>query len=86
MDRLLKDPLFQNRQLQARLKFAAGHMDKDNACWRNVLRPYETKTELFSHNDRRYRETLYQHLSTVIIASGTRALHKVARMMKNLHL
>lgn len=59
--------LLQNPQLQAGLKSAADHMDKEKAFWRKVLCSDKTKIKLFGHNDQRYKGTLYQLLNMVMV-------------------
>lgn len=40
--------------IQARLKFASNHKDKDKTFWKKVPWSDETKTELFGHNAQQY--------------------------------
>jgi hypothetical protein len=47
-------PLLQNRHKKPRLPFATAHGDKYSNFGRNVLWSYETKIELFGHNDHYY--------------------------------
>ena len=49
-----ESPLLQKRHIQARLKYARDHKDKDLGFWQRVLWSDETKLELFGHNDKQY--------------------------------
>ena len=49
-----KKPLLQKRHIQARLKYARKHKEKDMTFWQRVMWSDEVKMELFGHNDQRY--------------------------------
>lgn len=87
--RKIKKLLLKNWNLKTWQTFAAAHIDKPNVFWRKTLWSDKSKTELFSHNDKRYvwssKDEAFKPNNTTIMlfaANITGTLHKEDGIMK----